>query len=179
MGLAVVLGVVRTHNGVITVESKPDHGSIFRVYFPVSALPQALPPVGTGPQAAPEGGGTVLVVEDDESVRNVAAATIRSLGFTVLTAHDGIAALQVYRQHPGEVRCVLCDLIMPRMDGWETLAALRQLEPGIPVILASGYGEASVMAGKHPEQPQLFLSKPYSRKALQDAIAYALAHAKG
>jgi CheY-like chemotaxis protein len=67
---------------------------------------------------------------------------------------------------------------MPRMDGWETLAALRKLAPGIPFVLASGYDKAEVMAGDHPELPQAFLSKPYQLHELRDAIGCALAHGK-
>jgi FixJ family two-component response regulator len=82
--------------------------------------------------------------------------------------------VEVFMQFHDEVSCVLCDLTMPRMDGWETLAALRKLAPGIPVILASGYSEAQVMAGDHPEWPQVFLGKPYKLKGLSDAISQAL-----
>jgi two-component system, cell cycle sensor histidine kinase and response regulator CckA len=102
---------------------------------------------------------------------NWAEKVLRSLGFTVLLAKDGVEAVEVFRQHQDEVRCVLSDLTMPRMNGWETLAALRKLAPGLPVILASGYDEAHVMAGDHPELPQAFLSKPYRVQELRDAIA--------
>jgi two-component system, cell cycle sensor histidine kinase and response regulator CckA len=84
----------------------------------------------------------------------------------------------VFRQHSDEVRCVLSDLTMPRMNGWETLTALRKLAPGLPVILASGYDKAHVMAGDHPELPQAFLSKPYRIQELRDAIGRALVHGK-
>ena len=67
----------------------------------------------------------------------------------MLQAEDGVEALEMFSQHQDDIRCVLCDLTMPRMNGWETLAALRSLAPGIPVILASGYDEAQVMAGDH------------------------------
>ena len=77
----------------------------------------------------------------------------------------------MFRQHRDEIRCVLCDLTMPRMDGWETLAALRKLAPDIPVILASGYDEAQVMAGDHPERPQAFLGKPYQMVQLKAALS--------
>ena len=84
----------------------------------------------------------------------------------------------MFRQHKDEIRCVVCDLTMPRMDGWETLAALRKLAPGLPVVLASGYDKASVMAGDHPELPEAFLGKPYRLDELRDAIRRALAGKK-
>ena len=116
----------------------------------------------------------MLVVEDESAVRKMVTLALQRLGFTVLAAEDGVEAVAVFRQHRDEIRCVLCDLTMPRMNGWETLTALRKLAPGIPVILASGYSEAQVMEGDHPELPQAFLSKPYDRKALMNAISQVL-----
>jgi PAS domain S-box-containing protein len=178
LGLSVALGIVRTHGGVITVQSAPGRGSVFRVFFPVSA--EAVPQPPQKAVSAPEakGGGTVLLVEDDDLLRKTAAALLELLGFTVLSARDGVEALEVFRQRQAEIRFVLCDLTMPRMDGWETLTALRKLAPGILVILSSGHNEAQVMLGKHPTLPEAFLSKPYGLKDLSEAIARALASKK-
>ena len=112
----------------------------------------------------------MLLVEDEELVRKLAGVMLTRLGYKVLEAKDGVEAVEKFRQHQGEIGCVLSDLTMPRMDGWETLAALRKLSPGIPVILSSGYDEAQVMAGDHPERPNAFLGKPYQLKGLSDAI---------
>ncbi len=86
---------------------------------------------------------------------------LKRLGFSVIEAKDCVKAAEVYRQRQDEIRCVLCDLTLPRMNGWETLTALRKLTPGIAVILASGYDKVHVMAGDHPEWSQVFLGKPY------------------
>ena len=96
------------------------------------------------------GGGTLLLIEDEPVLRKIVANSLTRLGFTVLAAKDGVEAVEVFRQHQGEFRLVLSDLTMPRMDGWETLAALRKLAPNLPVILSSGYNEAQVMAGLLP-----------------------------
>jgi CheY-like chemotaxis protein len=174
LGLPVVLGIVRAHHGVVTVESKPGCGSVFRVFLPllVEAVSQKPVPVAQAPKLA--GGGTVLVVDDETSVREVLKTVIEVIGFTVLDAKDGVEAVEVFRQHQDEIRLVLCDLTMPRMDGWETLAALRKLAPDIPVILSSGYSEAHVMEGNHPELPQAFLSKPCRLVELREAFALVL-----
>jgi CheY-like chemotaxis protein len=104
----------------------------------------------------------------------MAKMMLTRLGYTVLEAKDGVEALKVFKLHQDEIRCVLSDLTMPRMDGWDTLAALRKLSPDIPVILSSGYDEAQVMAGKHSERPNAFLGKPYQYKGLGDTIRRVL-----
>jgi signal transduction histidine kinase/CheY-like chemotaxis protein len=183
MGMAVVLGLVKTHKGVITVNSKPGSGSTFRIFFPLSedALPQSQTAendrditISSPSPGKMEEGGTVLLVEDEEPLRKMIVIMLDRLGFSVLEAKDGIEALDVFWQHREKIRFVLTDLTMPRMDGWETLTALRKLQPDIPVILASGYDLAHVMAGVHPELPQAFLAKPYNLKALRAAIAQTL-----
>ncbi len=174
LGLPVVLGVVRSHLGGITVESKEGHGSVFRVFFPLSAA--VVPRLPEETVTPPEFGeaGTVLVVEDDDAVRKVARVVLARLGHAALEARDGIEALEVFQQHRQAIRCVLCDLTMPRMDGWATLTALRKISPGIPVILASGYDQAQVMAGEHAEWPQAFLGKPYQSTELREALRKAM-----
>ena len=174
MGLAVVLGIVRSYQGGITMESEPGRGSIFRAFFPVSAEAVPQPPAPTAPSPTFRGSGTLLLVDDEPFVRQAVAKALTGVGFTVLAAKDGVEAVEIFRHHQGEIRLVLSDLTMPRMNGWETLAALRQLAPGIPVILSSGYNEAQVMAGGHPELPQAFLSKPYEYEELIQAIARVL-----
>ena len=174
LGLSVVLGIVHALGGAVTVESEADRGSVFRVILPLSAEGVPRRPEQTAQVPEMKAGGTVLLVEDLEMMRTMAAALLTYLGFSVLAAKDGVEAVEVFRRHHGEIRCVLCDLTMPRMGGWETLAALRKLAPGIPVVLSSGYDEASVMAGGHPEQPQVFLPKPYQMAALKNALARAM-----
>jgi PAS domain S-box-containing protein len=170
LGLPVVLGIVRAHQGVITVESRLGEGSVFRVFLPVSAEAVLKKPLPVAKALKPAGGGTVLVVDDENSVRNAMSKAFKYLGFTVLAAVDGAEAVEIFRAHQTEIRLVLCDLTMPRMNGWETLAALRQISPGIPVILTSGYSEVQAMAGKHSELPQIFLGKPCTLEELKDAV---------
>lgn len=106
------------------------------------------------------------------------ATMLSVMGFTVLRAMDGIEAVQVFRQYKDEIRFVLSDVAMPRMNGWETLLALRQKRPGIPVILASGFSEEQVMDGDHPESPHAFLAKPYGFNTLRETIGRILLEAK-
>jgi CheY-like chemotaxis protein len=88
----------------------------------------------------------------------------------VLVAKDGMEGVEIFRERRDEIRFVLSDLTMPRMDGWKTIAALREIDPNVPIILTSGYDEVSVMSGDHAERPQVFLGKPYTIEDLREAI---------
>lgn len=174
LGLPVVLGIVKVHEGGIAIESKPGQGSVFRVFFPLSLEPLAPPTEKPDAILTGQGNGTVLLVEDEEAVLETSAVLLKRLGFSVRTAVDGIEAVEVFQKYRHEISVVLCDLTMPRMNGWETLAALRQIVPGVPVILASGHDPAQVLAGDHPERPQAFLHKPYQLAGLREALARAI-----
>jgi two-component system cell cycle sensor histidine kinase/response regulator CckA len=183
LGLPVVLGIVHAHSGGLVVESKRGRGSgsAFRVYLPLSAeaacSPHARPPHAVDLDEV-HWSGTVLLVEDEELLRRTTRLTLTRLGFSVLDAKDGTEAVEMFRQHRDTIRFVLCDLTMPHMSGWDTLAALRTLAPGVPVILTSGYDEAHVMADGYDDRPQGFLGKPFGIDDLRDVIRHALATPK-
>jgi CheY-like chemotaxis protein len=183
MGLPVVLGIVKTCNGAIAVNSSPGNGTTFSIFFPVSEDARRLSKkdvkkhnslIGKSPSGKKEKGGTVLIVEDEEMLRDMAEAMLECFGFEALKAKDGVEALEIFGKHQSEIKFVFTDLTMPHMNGWETLTALRKLQPDIPVILASGYDLAHVMKGDHPELPQAFLSKPYNLNELRIAIDQAI-----
>lgn len=174
LGLAVVMGVVETYNGVVTVESDQGHGSTFQIFLPMSAE-QTLPHSDTAPQAlAMESGGTVLLVEDDEIMSDMAQTMLTRLGFKVLTAQDGVEAIEVFQKHLNEIDIVVSDMSMPHMNGWETLSALRRSRPEIPVVLVSGHDESDLITEDHTELPQAFLHKPFQKAALKEALAKAM-----
>ena len=180
MGLAVVLGIVRTHEGCIAIKSEPDHGSTFRVFLPLSLqtpenrrTSDTKLETGNAPVSVAQS-GTVLLVEDDKRLRQLIEYMLTGLDFAVLVAGDGVEALEVFRKHQPEIRCVLSDVSMPHMDGWATMTALRALRPDLPVILTSGYSEADVMSGVHPEQPQAFLGKPFNKETLRASLSKVL-----
>jgi CheY-like chemotaxis protein len=150
-------------------------GSVFRVFLPLMEGEVPRPEKKRVTQGdALQVGGTVLLVEDTEEVRNVGVRALEFLGFRVIAARDGVEGVEMFREHRDKIRLVLSDLTMPRMDGWATIAALREIDPGVRVILASGYDEASVMREIHAERPQVFLGKPYSIEDLRAAIGKAM-----
>ncbi len=171
MGLPVTMGILKTHDGCITVDSQPENGTVFRIYLPLTTEKKPFKHEKvTKPKENVGNGDTVLLIEDEESVRNTVKIMISRLGYKVIEAQDGVEAVRLFQEHQNEIDCVLSDLTMPRMNGWETLTALREKGADVPVILASGYDENTVMAGDHPELPQAFLNKPYSMAALKDVL---------
>ncbi len=174
LGLAVVLGIVKTLGGAICLESKKNQGSIFRVFLPLvtDELPGSSEKATEAHQTRQ--GGTVLIVEDQDPVRKMSVLMLKRLGYEVLEASGGAEAVELFRENPDQVRLVITDLTMPGMDGWETLVALRKIRPYIPVILVSGHDEAQAMGRDCPEQPNVFLHEPYLKGDLESAIDAAL-----
>jgi len=174
LGLSIVLGTVRSLHGAITVESEPGRGTVFRTYLPLS---QSTPRPRSVTSASPSQSSrkaTILVVEDEPGVRGFTTLALSQSGHTVLAAATGSEAVRLFRQRADQIDCVVCDVTMPEMNGWETLTALRELKQGIPVILVSGHPEEQVMNEGVAERPQYFLQKPYSKRALGEAVQRVL-----
>ncbi len=174
LGLAVVVGLVKSWGGAIGVESAKEQGSTFRVFLPL--VTGELSPASEKATEAHlmERGSTLLLVEDQDAVREMAESMLKALGYQVLATSGGAEAVKLLQANPDQVCCVITDLSMPGMDGWETLTALRKIRPNIPVVLASGYDEAHAMGRDYPEQPHVFLHKPYLKSELEAAICTAL-----
>ena len=143
LGLAAVMGIVESHQGHIRIRTAPGEGTSFKVVLPaVTGEADAAPRRRSG--TGWRGQGTVLVVEDEEGVREVVGRMLERLGFDVITAVDGQDALRVLDAHDGGLTAVLLDLSMPRVGGAETVRLLRQRSPELPVVLMSGYTEQDV-----------------------------------
>ncbi|PHR29866.1 MAG: hypothetical protein COA36_03155 [Desulfotalea sp.] len=176
LGLSVVQGIAKSHNGVVTVHSKVGKGSIFRVFFPLSDLAVEPTVAKAGQSFFTEGRDTVLLIDDEQVMRNKEKAILTRLGFKVLLAENGRAAVEVFREHVNEISIVLCDLNMPDMGGRETLLILREMELAVPVVFTSRHSESKEMAAERSMFPQqVFLHKPYQKVELINALVRAMA----
>ncbi|NJM13821.1 MAG: response regulator [Synechococcaceae cyanobacterium SM1_2_3] len=175
LGLSAVLGIVRGHRGTLKVYSKPGKGTTIKVLFPI-ATEDAMP-VGAYDGAMPSdwrGTGIVLLVDDEESIRGMGTRMLERLGFQVLAAADGRAALEIYRARRDEIALVLLDLTMPHMDGTETFRELRRIDPSVRVVISSGYTESEIAPRFASERLSGFLQKPYALYALAQCLRGAL-----
>jgi two-component system cell cycle sensor histidine kinase/response regulator CckA len=146
LGLAIAYGIVKKHSGFIAVSSATGQGTVITVYLPLSSAPGQCPGRKDA-ERIPGGSETILLVEDDAAVRQVTRSMLEEFGYTVLEAADGVAAQDIFRRDRERIALVLCDLIMPKRNGRETLAAIQELQADVKAIFMSGY-TADIIAGK-------------------------------
>ncbi|MEW6347497.1 MAG: ATP-binding protein [Thermodesulfobacteriota bacterium] len=172
LGLSVVRGIVEQHGGFIRCESRPGIGTTFRVYFPASATNTRLVTPRGNLRLVPEK-GTVLLVDDEEPVRDLGSRILSKAGFHVLTAGSGSEALEIYRRNRSDIEVVILDMIMPEMGGQQCLERLVELNPGIRVVVTSGNTDA----GRESFRGNLagFVSKPFRIDELLDQVLQATA----
>lgn len=174
LGLATVQGIVASHGGFITVESKPGLGAKFSIFLPSNEIvsPHS---AGGGSLELPCGAGElILVVDDEAAVREMTSATLEAFGYRTLTADNGATALSLYVGHQQELSAVITDLIMPVMDGIATIRALRRLNPGLRIIATSGLPDPIRADELRRLQVENLLEKPFNAESLLNLVAKAL-----
>jgi CheY-like chemotaxis protein len=178
LGMSAVLGIVRAHKGAFLVDSVPGAGTTIRVLFPAMADRTAEPaPVSesdNGPEQRIGRSLRVLVVDDEEMIRDISAAMLAELGFEALTAAGGEEALALFQENGGSIDIVLLDQIMPGMDGVSVFKELRRLRPDITVLLASGFSHQEVAERFKGLGLNGFIPKPYTLKSLATELSRVL-----
>ncbi|MCX6848100.1 MAG: response regulator [Verrucomicrobia bacterium] len=179
LGLSTVMGIVKSHQGFVNLRSRVAVGSVFEIYLP--AAPDAVAASSAAPAIqAPRGQGElILVVDDEEVIREVVQKTLCAHGYRVITAGDGTEAIAQFSQNRGEVKAVLTDIMMPFMDGVTLSRTLKKMDPTIQIIATSGMGSAKGRQDKAAALASLqintFLNKPYSANEILTAIGDLLA----
>lgn len=175
LGLSMVFGIVRQHGGFIIPQSKPDHGTTISIYLPVmKGVSEIMPETPSSPDSPVGGTETILLVEDEEYVRELAADYLQELGYSVLTASNGKNAIDMFVQNQGRISLVLMDLIMPEMDGRSCLMELLKIDPKLRVVMVSGCASASALDNTIKLGARSFVHKPYDLAALLSTIRRVL-----
>jgi PAS domain S-box-containing protein len=173
LGLSMVYGIIKQHEGFITVFSEVGHGTTFKIYLPVDekAVTEeaeiALPPVRGGAEM-------ILIGEDEEALRELAQGVLEELGYQVMLAKDGKEAVEMFTAHQESIDLVILDLVMPRMSGYEASQQMRSLKSNVPVIFMTGYS-AEIMQGQEIQSSgALLIQKPYNVEGLGRAVREVL-----
>jgi CheY-like chemotaxis protein len=178
MGLATVSGIVQQHEGWAEVESAPGRGTTFRIYLPTSSA--AAPARGIEADPSPgekcgTPGATILVVEDEDMLREFVKSVLESLGYHVLTAANGVEALDLWEREGGRIQLLFTDVVMPEsISGWQLARRLQEKKPGLKVIFMSGYSAELLSADFEASGSHYFLAKPFLTDKLSKTVATCL-----
>jgi two-component system, cell cycle sensor histidine kinase and response regulator CckA len=173
LGLSTALTIVRSHGGFVNVYSEPRKGTQFAVYLPAVEAAEAAP-APPRPDLPGGDGELILVVDDEEAIRQITKATLETFGYRVITAADGTEAVALYAQKGAGVAAVITDMMMPFMDGVATIRALQKMNPHVRIIAASGLPGTDKAAELSASGVRLFLAKPYTAERLLKALAEVL-----
>lgn len=174
LGLSTAMTIVKSHGGFINVYSELHKGSAFTVYLPALDKPGAAESASMQLDMPLGNGELILVVDDEESIREITRGTLEAFGYKVLTASDGTEALALYADKKNEIAVVLTDMVMPFMDGPATIRALQRMNRSVRIIAASGLGAGQRAGEGALEGVSVFLNKPYTAEKLLKTLAQVL-----
>lgn len=170
LGMSAISGIIKSHEGLLQLSSTPGVGTTFKVYFPIREASDYTETTSTATAQFEKSNGTILLVEDEQTLHVIGTALMGALGFSTITASNGREALEIYSKRGSGIDAVLLDLIMPVMGGAETYRELRKISRMVPVIICSGYGIESVEDIIKNDQHAGFVHKPYKPEELRDAM---------
>ena len=174
LGLASVYGIVKNHGGAITCYSEIGQGTTFKIYFPALEQPDQEVPIQVEERPIPRGTETVLLVDDDESIRGFAEQALMKFGYTVITASTGEEALRIYSAKPKDIALVVMDLGMPGMGGHKCLQELLQMDSNAKIIIASGYSFSGHVKKSMEAGAVGYVGKPYQLADLLNTVREVL-----
>lgn len=174
LGLAMVYGIVKNHGGTVLCSSAPGAGTAFKIYFPASEKLEEAPSMVAEAKASPRGSETLLLVDDDEALRDLGKKSLEMFGYTVITAPDGESAVQIYGKEKDRIDLVLLDLIMPHMGGRQCLRELLAVNPEAKIVIASGYAVAGEIEQAMTSGAQAFINKPYDIQQMLKVVREVL-----
>jgi len=170
LGMSALLGVVTSHKGALQLTSKVGKGTTVKIYLPVQGGDTTGEPTRQKDSEPWRGSGTILLVEDEPQLLEVAKTLLEMLGFSIIEASNGVEAIEQYRKNAAEITLVLTDIGMPLMNGYQLIQELKKINPKLPIIVSSGFGDAIVTTKIAPGEIAGLISKPYSFDQLREVL---------
>ncbi len=169
LGLSAVYGTVQSHHGAITVYSEVGTGTVFRLYFPLTE--QKLTSLTANDESVFTGEGTILIVDDEQMIRSIAATILQDVGYKTLLAENGEEAVDIYKENSGKIDLVIMDMIMPKLNGIDAFEKLKVLNPDVKVLISSGFSKEGDLEKLTENGVQGFIRKPYRKVELCRRVA--------
>jgi CheY-like chemotaxis protein len=170
LGLSVVYGVINNHRGFVQVDSEPGYGTTFSIYLPLGTAPEPALRAGDKLDRPNDAAQTILMVEDEEMLRELGVMMLEGDGYRVFAAKDGVEAVEIFEAHADEIGLVVCDLGLPRLGGREVFLKMKEMKPSVRAIVASGYMEPNLRSEILKAGVIDTLQKPYDFRDLLEKI---------